>query len=90
MDLKLTLIEGGREYFNLSGLYRSELYFTSKRLNCSWTIQKRYDTHIGNLKLNGEVIYNYRFYKITCQIQEVMNGRPNEWTDIEVNSLLCD
>lgn len=90
MDLELITIEGGKAYFYETGIYLSELYFHSKKLSASWTIRMTHDTHIGNLKMNGKVVFNFKYHKRTCKVQEVIEGQAREWVEIKVEGRLCD
>lgn len=90
MDLELRTIQGGKLEFYKTGVYRSELYFSSQELNSSWSIRWTHDNHNGNLKLNGNVVFNFSFTNRVCKVQKVTNGSAGDWVQIEVIGIMCD
>jgi len=91
MDLKVSLIEGGKKEFKHTRVYPSFLFFYSEHLSCSWRVRKIFHTQKGNLKLNGNVVYNFNFSdNLKCKIQEVQNGYCANWVEVEVCYILYD
>lgn len=90
MDLKLTTIQGGKEHFYKTGIYRQELHFHSEELSSSWRIQRTHDTHLGNLKINGKVIFNFSYSNGRCEVQKIINDESTDWVEIPVEGIMCD
>lgn len=90
MDLSVEFWQGGKEEFKRTGIYPQWLYFSSKELNCSWSVRFNKKLQIGCLKIDNKTFYNYVFTESKCEVQEVQSNVACEWIEVTVITIICD
>jgi hypothetical protein len=90
-DLIVRRIQGGIREFQRTGVYPDNIIFSSWQLGKSWKQKMKTDNQLGNVKMNGSVIFNYRLIEDHCEIQMVTGKVPMEvWIRKEISITMCD
>lgn len=82
-DIKLTIQSGGMIAFEKTGILPNFLIFHSRELGRTWRLKLKEDTQNGELKINGQVAFQYFFTPSGCKMQTVTDRIVEDEWEIE-------